>query len=165
MIHRCSLLTQFQSDKYPSVHYCPSLTPIDTTTAPVPGLLIPYSSSLPLYQSYWYTTVHYCLSTDPTDTLQTTAATVPVLLIQHSPSTTAQVWAVLLPYSQLLPQYQYYWYDIVLFYLSTSPSGMMSTIAPVSVLLIAYSLLLSQYLSCWYPTVHYCPSTSSTDTL
>ena len=110
MIRRYSLLTQFQSDKKPSIHYCPSTTnwydivlycpstsPTDTLqpiSAPVPVLLIYYSPLLPQYQSYWYPTIHCCQSTSPVDTIQ---------------STTAPVRAVLLPYSQILPQYQSYW--------------------------------------------------------
>ena len=113
MIRRCSLLTLFQSDKYRSVHYCPSTTPFGST-----------HPLLPEYQSYWYPTVHLCTSTrpallilySPPDTLQSTTAPVPDLLIQHIP---------------LLLQYESYWYPAVHYYPISCAADMTKVTVPV----------------------------------
>ena len=89
---------------------------------------------------------------------------------------------LLMPYSQLVPQYLSYWYPVVNHYLSISHSNTQQsatvsvpdlltrncplvrqyTTVPVPVLLISYSTQLSHYQSYWYATVHNCPSTSPT---
>ena len=95
-----------------------------STIAPVPVLLIPYSTTFSVpdlsirqsttaqYQYYWYAAEHNRLP------LQ-------VLLIR---------------YSTLLPQYQSYWQDRVHFCHNSNPTGMIpSTNAPVPILLIRFS--------------------------
>ena len=97
LIHYSTLLPQYQSYWYVTVHYWPSssltdtfqstsisTSPIDSTeftSATVPILLKPYILLLAQYQSYWYNIVNYCPSTSSTDTLQSTTISVPVLLV------------------------------------------------------------------------------------
>ena len=80
------ILSQYQSYRYDTFHYCPSISPTDTTqsiTVSVSVLLIWYSPStcptdmiysttapapvllIRQYQSYWYDTIHYCPYTSP----------------------------------------------------------------------------------------------------
>ena len=111
--------------------------------------------SLLLYQSCRSATVHFYPSPRPIDTSP--------LLPQISPTdtlnfTSAHVPVRLMPYNQLLPQYQSYWYDSVHYCPSTNPTFKLQyTTAPVPILLIRHSPLLPQYHSYWYPTVHCCP--------
>ena len=98
------LLQQYQSDWYPTVYYCPSFSPVDTqqsTTAPVPVLLIRHMSLLPQYQSYWYATVHLWPSTNLITSPSTTAP-VPILTnILQSP--TVPVTVLIIRHSTILP--------------------------------------------------------------
>ena len=97
-------MSQHQSYWYPTVNYCPSTSPIETshsTTVPVRVLQIPFSSLLFSYQSYCYDTVVYCPSAHPTDTSQSISALIPVLLI---PCLSTSI-------SPPLFQCQTYWYD------------------------------------------------------
>ena len=117
------LLPKHQSYWYPTVHYCPSPRPIDT-----------HIPLLPQYEFYWYHAVHncpisspidmttvpglvilymikYCSSTSFTDATQSAIVPVPAVLIQHNP--------YLFQY-----KYKFYWYPIVLYCRSTSPTDM-----------------------------------------
>ena len=103
-------MTQYQSCRYDTLHFCPSISPTDSTkpstsptntiqstTAPVQVLLIytfnycPSASSTDTTQyttvpySYWYYTFHYYPTTSLIYMTQSTIAPFPVLLIQHSP--------------------------------------------------------------------------------
>ena len=110
----CSpLLPKYQSYWYPSIHYCPNTSPIDTsqyTTAPGLPLPLRYSTLCPstslinksqsttapvqvLLIQIWYVTVHCWPRISLTHTRQSTTALIPVLLI---------------PYSTLYPQYLFY---------------------------------------------------------
>ena len=169
-----TLLPQNYSYLYATVHFCPStIGKSQSTTAPAPVLLIPYSPLMPQYKSYWYDTVHFCPSTSPTYSF----------LICHSP---------------LLAKNQSYSYRTVHYCLNTSLidttqytiSSTRSTYTlqysttPVPVPMIRrcsllipcspslpqyqsywyYCPLLPQYQSYWYPIIHCCPSTSPIDT-
>ena len=113
-----------------------------STTAPVRALLIPNSQLLPnptvnycpsirddkvnyyQYQSSWYD-AHYCSSTSPSDTLKSSLVPLPVLLLSYSP---------------LLSQYQFYWYSAVHLCPGTCRIDTSSSeIAPIPVLLIPCS--------------------------
>ena len=113
-------------------YYWPSSRPTDMTqftSAPVPTILIRYSTLLPKYQAYWYDTVHFCPSTNPTDTIQSAIALARVLL-----------------------------YATIHFCPSTSPTDtLQSYIVPIPVLLIPCRPLLSLYQHFLYDTVHHCP--------
>ena len=187
-------MPQHQSYWYPTVHYCSSTNPIETshsTTVPVRVLRIPYSPLLFNYQSYWYDTVDYSPSTHPTDMLnpvlpqcQSFWYSVVYFCPGTSPTDTSQSISVLIPVllipclstrpidSPKLPKYQ-----------STTISvsdllTRLSTSAPVPVLLIPYSTTDSvpdlsirqsttaQYQYYWYAAEHKrLPHISPTDTL
>ena len=139
----CSpLLPKYQSYWYPSIHYCPNTSPIDSsqyTTAPELLLLIRYSTLCPS-TSLIDKSVHNCPSTRPTDTLQSSTAPVQVLLIRHFWYVTVHCW----------PRNQSYSYRTVHYCHNTSLiDTTQCTISPVPVLLIHYSTLLSQYQSLW----------------
>ena len=183
LVIKCSTLLQHcQPYLYITVHCWHSTSPSDiqqSTTAPVPVLLIRHRTLLHKDQSYLYlyTKVHYWPSSSPVDTSQSTSDPVLVLLIpfsailpQYLPCGYDTInycqyqsyWyptvhlcpstrpALLILYSPLLPQHQSYWY-------------LQSTTAPVPNLLIQHNPLLPLYESYWYPTVHYYPISSPTD--
>ena len=134
LVRLSKLLPQYQSYIYDTVHYCPITSSIDLThyttvtllvllilhiyecpgtsltdliqssNAPVPVLLIPYSPLLSQY--YSYDTVHYGPRISPTYKLQYNTAQVSALLMSQS---TADPVPVLVIFScPLLPKYQSY---------------------------------------------------------
>ena len=151
------------------MHCCPITCPADTTqstTAPVPVLLIRHSTLLFHYQDYWYDTVHCCPRTSPIDTTQYTVSVdfSPSTCATETPqSTIAPVPVLLIRHSTLLTQYQSYCYDTLHDCSNTySTNTIQYTSPPVPVLL--NSPLLPQYQSYCYDTAHFCPITISVDT-
>ena len=153
------LLPKYQLRGLPTVPYCPKSKSLLLTYNPLLPRTCPnklqhfclsissadmiFSPLLSQYQSCWSDTVHFYPSPRPTDTSP--------LLSQISSTdtlnfTTAQVPVLLMPYNQLLPQYQSNWYDSIHYCSTTNPIFKLQyTTAPAPILLIRHSPLLPKY--------------------